>query len=109
MNGAWDADAVDSTASAEPAALAGLSLFIDPEIDNAYYDGLIDGTRAELLAAIADPSSWIGDASEGTLGPTRFVVRGDAALVPVPATLALAASAVLMLAGSRRYSASRRR
>ena len=64
MNGTWEADATSSNTSAEPAALAGMTLEISPEVDNAVYSCEITGeTAEEIFAALIDPIYWEGDNS----------------------------------------------
>lgn len=44
------------------------------EIDNGYYDGITEGTPAEILAAIADPANWV--TSDNVQGAQTFPVFG---------------------------------
>ncbi|MCX7550996.1 T9SS type A sorting domain-containing protein [Xanthomarina sp. F2636L] len=73
MNGDWDLDATSSNTSAQPTALIGYSLAIDPEVDNAYYNcTTTTGTVAEIRTALIDPSNWIGDNNPITLPSCGF-------------------------------------
>ena len=64
MNGAWDANAIDSNTSARPPAFTdGVnSNFINPEVDNAVYNCATEvGTAADLRAAINVSTNWTVD------------------------------------------------
>ncbi len=66
MNGAWDGEATNSNTSAEPIVLAGMTLAISPEVDNAVYNCEITGdTPQDILAALLDPVNWEGDNTVG--------------------------------------------
>ncbi|MEM7588425.1 MAG: hypothetical protein AAF560_33865, partial [Acidobacteriota bacterium] len=61
MNAAWDSDATSDSTSAQPSVFTdGVnSISITPEFDNAFYNcDTVDGTPAELRAAITDSSHW---------------------------------------------------
>jgi hypothetical protein len=72
MDGAWT-DATSSNNSAQPTALIGYSLAIDPEFDNAYYNcTTTTGTVAQIRTALINPSNWVGDNSVITLPSCGF-------------------------------------
>jgi len=59
-------DATNSNTTALPSGLVDgtTAVFIgSPESDNGYYDGITEGTPAELRAAIGDPGNWVPDNS----------------------------------------------
>ena len=61
MNGAWDANAIDSETSAQPSAFTdGVnSISISPEVDNAKYDcSITTNSPANLAAAVNTASNW---------------------------------------------------
>ncbi|MGB3545438.1 MAG: HYR domain-containing protein, partial [Saprospiraceae bacterium] len=76
MNGPWNANALSTATSAEPAAFSsnpGNSLFINPEVDNAQYDcSVSSGDPMTLRAAINNSANWNVADDLGTLdiGPT---------------------------------------
>lgn len=60
-NGVFSSGATNSNTSAMPSALAlGQTAIALPQ-DNVAYNGPTTGTKAEILAAIADPANWVGD------------------------------------------------
>lgn len=60
-NGTFSTGATNSNTSAMPSALAlGQTAIALPQ-DNVAYNGPTTGTKAEILAAIADPANWVGD------------------------------------------------
>lgn len=78
MNGDFDDDSTSSNSSTLPADLTEgtHALAIAPAVDNALYDGSVtSGSRSELLAAINDPSNWIGSNSPQDAG--MFVASAD--------------------------------
>lgn len=63
MNGDWDADATNTSTSAQPSiftTLASSSIALPTEVDNAVYNciDLDDNDVAVLRAAIHDPANW---------------------------------------------------
>ncbi|SFI17485.1 DUF5050 domain-containing protein, partial [Parapedobacter indicus] len=59
-------------------------VFEDPEKDNSRYNGITEGTRAELMAAINNKANWIHD--DGTAYPrqnTTYTVQPDITSVPL--------------------------
>ena len=79
----YEADATSSNTSALPTGLTvGTSAVAIPEVDNATYTGPLTGTKAELQAAINDPSNWDTDnARIDDIEPSGFTVT-DAAPSP---------------------------
>lgn len=65
------------------------------EYNNIRYEGILTGTQAELLAAIADVNNWTGTDTTPGSGYTDisngvgFTIQGDTAAVPEPSTWAL--------------------
>lgn len=62
------------TESKENLKSAGLALEL-PDLDNVVYQGNRSGSRAELLASIALPSSWRGHDSDLMQVPPDFLVE----------------------------------
>ena len=57
--GVWQAEATSAQTSALPTGLNnGLTAIALNEVDNGYYSGTTSGTKAELLAAISNPTNW---------------------------------------------------
>ena len=54
----------------------------NPEVDNAYYNGITQGTADELRAAIGNPANWVGSDSAQTWPVWSFVVGGGGGPVP---------------------------
>jgi hypothetical protein len=86
---AWQSDALDNYTSALPAGLTNGSTAVAlNELDNYAYSGPTSGTKAELLAAIADKSQWTGSNSNFPLWPTAFTVTdastGGTGTTPTP-------------------------
>ena len=77
-DGTWQADATTANDSALPPGLeTGTTALALSEVDNAVYTGPTSGTRAELLAAISNAASWMGDNSERQTMPAGpFEVTG---------------------------------
>lgn len=66
MNGAWsatlDVTAFNSSESRQPTALAAASLVIEPEVDNARFDGIHDNSSLTLIRAfLLAPARWETD------------------------------------------------
>lgn len=86
----WQADATSSNTSALPTGLAnGTTAVAVQEADNVAYAGPTSGTRAELLAAIGDPSNWAGDNTGRPAFPAAFTVTGSGGNLPPAFTSAL--------------------
>ena len=76
---AFEDDSTSSNTSALPAGLIlGETAVAVPEIDNAVYnESVTSGTRAELLAAIANPDNWTGSNTGPITQPSGpFTVEG---------------------------------
>jgi len=60
MNGGWGTNATSTNTSAIPTGLTDSvnCLSINPEIDNAKYNGTLSGTKATILAAINNSGNW---------------------------------------------------
>ncbi|MEA5471001.1 ExeM/NucH family extracellular endonuclease [Spirulina sp. 06S082] len=69
----WQSDATNSHTSALPTGLTeGINAIAFNEVDNAVYRGTTSGTKNELLAAIADPSNWLGSNNTRQILPDSF-------------------------------------
>ena len=62
MNSDWDGDSISTNTSSIPTGLTnGIDcLSINPEIDNAKYNGLLSGTIANIRSAINTEANWFG-------------------------------------------------
>jgi MYXO-CTERM domain-containing protein len=78
MNGAWDANAMDTATSALPTGLVDgdTALAIVPEVDNAAYPctQTTVGTAAELRSALHSPSLWLTSNASLPASGCTFVV-----------------------------------
>lgn len=82
--GVWQSNATSAATSALPLGLVnGTSAIALNEIDNAKYNGITTGTKAQLLAAISNPANWIGsDTTRQTMPSGSFTVTGAATNTP---------------------------
>ncbi len=82
--GVWQSNATSAATSALPLGLVnGTSAIALNEIDNAKYNGITSGTKAQLLAAISAPANWIGsDSTRQTMPSGSFTVTGAATNTP---------------------------
>lgn len=71
-------DATSSNTTALPTGLVNgttaVSIATPTELDNGYYNGITQGTRAELLAAIGNPANWVTGDSLQTWPAWSFAV-----------------------------------
>lgn len=71
-------DATSSNTTAIPPGLSAGTTAVNiggpPELDNGYYNGTTLGTRAELLAAIGNPSNWVTSDAVQTWPAWTFTV-----------------------------------
>ena len=84
----WQATATTVVHSGVPTGLTAVSAIGDGgtafgligEVDNAYYSGPLEGTKAQLLAFISTPSNWTTSDSplDFTAAPTQFTVLNAA-------------------------------
>lgn len=79
-NDSFAPDATSSNTSAVPAGLTFGENALAFRLDNAAYAGPTSGTRAEILAAIADEANWSQDDAAAVAYPGDFTLSGDAAL-----------------------------
>lgn len=72
---AWASNASSNNNSALPTGLTNGSTAVAlNELDNYAYTGITSGTKAELLAAIANKANWTGHDSNFPAWPTAFTV-----------------------------------
>ena len=85
-DGSFEADATSSSTSALPPTLTEgeTALAIDPEADNAAYQGITSGTRTELLAAISNINNWTtsNTSSFSDVTPSSFTVSDGGSVDP---------------------------
>lgn len=85
----WQTDALDANTSALPSSLTNgyTAVGMDPEVDNAAYNGTTTGTKEELLAAIGNLTNWVGDNVVKPSYPALFTlvsgVMGQPSITPV--------------------------
>ncbi|RYF10501.1 MAG: hypothetical protein EOO77_21400, partial [Oxalobacteraceae bacterium] len=78
-NAAYAGDATNTNTSAVPTGLTfGTDALAFAE-DNAAYSGPLEGSRAEILAAIADETNWTVNDAAGVAYPASFAVKTGAA------------------------------
>lgn len=88
----WQSNATNDANSALPTGLINGSTAVAlKELDNYAYNGITTGSRAELLAAIANKNQWTGSNSSFPVWPTAFIVTDaadpdDTTPNPIPAT-----------------------
>jgi endonuclease I len=76
-------DATNSNTTALPTGLVdGTTAVSVGGLDNYYYNGITQGTAAELRAAIGNPANWVGSDSAQTWPAWSFVVGGGGGPVP---------------------------
>lgn len=74
-NSTWASDATSSNTSAVPTGLTnGVNALAFFPLDNAAYTGPTTGTKAEILANIANTSNWTRDDAAAPAYPTAFTV-----------------------------------
>jgi len=84
------ANANDSNRTALPTGLvdgtnavaAGSGSGDEDEYDNVYYSGITNGTREEILAAVADAASWTGNNSSYSPYSINFTISGGGDVAP---------------------------
>jgi len=75
--GVFQATATDTSTSALPTGLTvGTNAVALDEIDNAKYNGILTGTKVELLAAINNKANWIGDDASNQTFSGTFTISG---------------------------------
>jgi endonuclease I len=87
------ADATSSNTTALPTGLVAGTTAVNiggpPEADNGYYNGITQGTRAQLLAAIGDPANWVTGDNVQTWPAWSFTINSG---TPAVAAVSLPAS-----------------
>ena len=86
-NTTYAADATNSNTSAVPTGLVFGETALAFGTDNAAYTGTLSGTKAEILALIADESKWTTDDAAGVTYPTGFTVNGGGGPVVTSVTI----------------------
>ena len=66
-----------SRTSSLPSALAASSTELTDNYDNFWYTGPHVGTKANIVAAIADPANWQGSNTRPTYTPPTFTITND--------------------------------
>lgn len=89
-NATYAGDATNSNTSAVPTGLAFGDTALAFGTDNAAYTGPTSGSRATILAAIADEANWTTDDAVGVAYPASFAVATGA-----PGTFGIGDSSVL--------------
>lgn len=83
----WASNATSSNNSALPAGLSnGATAVALNEKDNYAYTGPTTGTKAELLAAIANKANWTGNDSSFPAWPSAFTLGSSGGGIPGTAT-----------------------
>lgn len=104
-NATYAGDATSSNTSAVPTGLSFGDTALAFATDNAAYTGPTGGTRAQVLAAIADEANWTTDDAAGVAYPTSFAVEtgapGTFGVADVGITEGDAGTAVLTFTVSR--------
>jgi predicted extracellular nuclease len=76
-NTTYAGDATNANTSAVPTGLTFGTNALAFGTDNVGYTGTTTGTRAEILAAIADETNWTTNDTAGVTYPTSFTVNSD--------------------------------
>lgn len=76
-NATWAGDATNSNTSAVPPGLTFGDTALAFGADNAAYSGPLTGTKAQILANIADESNWTQNDAAPVSYPTDFTVTGS--------------------------------
>jgi len=76
-NTTYAGDATNANTSAVPTGLTFGTNALAFSLDNVGYTGTTTGTRAEILAAIADETNWTTNDTAGVAYPTSFTVNSD--------------------------------
>ncbi|MEY2883062.1 MAG: hypothetical protein RL490_786, partial [Pseudomonadota bacterium] len=75
-NTSFAANATTSNTSAVPTGLTAGSNALAFAFDNGAYTGALSGTRAEILANIANPANWTTNDTTGVAYPGNFTITG---------------------------------
>ncbi|MFZ4689548.1 MAG: Calx-beta domain-containing protein, partial [Polymorphobacter sp.] len=78
-NTIFAADATNSNTSAVPTGLTAGTNALAFGADNGAYTGSLSGTRAQILANIANPANWTFSETTGQTYPGNFTITGGAA------------------------------
>ena len=73
-NDANQSDLPTGLTAGETALALGVGSGAESEYDNIYYSGITAGTKAVILAAIAESSNWVGNDSTGTMISSNFTI-----------------------------------
>ncbi|WP_310475379.1 choice-of-anchor I family protein [Sandarakinorhabdus sp.] len=82
-NATWAADATSSNTSAVPTGLTVGSTALAFGADNGAYSGPTTGTRAEILANIANAANWTLSDAGSVTGPTGFTITSGGTTVSI--------------------------
>ncbi|KQY89763.1 Calx-beta domain-containing protein [Brevundimonas sp. Root1423] len=82
-NGVFAATASNSNTSAMPSTLEPGRTAIALPQDNVAYNGPTSGSRADILAAIANPANWVGDEAARQTPPSGPFSIGDGSLIDI--------------------------
>ncbi len=76
----WDATAADTNTSAVPQGLTAGTTALSFATDNGAYTGSLTGTRAQILANIANAANWTTNDTAAVAYPGNFTVTGAGTL-----------------------------
>jgi predicted extracellular nuclease len=74
----WDANAADTNTSAVPTGLTAGTNALSFALDNGAYSGPLTGTRAQILANIANPANWTTNDTAAVAYPGNFTITSGA-------------------------------